>query len=170
MSTSDQHNEQQTSGSEEDLHADGIVENRETKPPGYFNLLYFGLIIWGVIFMAYYLLSGWSSDEEFTEKMAAHKSTYVAQVVTPELGQAVAISSEDGAALFADNCAQCHGDKGNNGFVELDLTSETFKYGRSVDSVKNTIKNGREGGMPTYASQLSGAEVDALVTYVLQLR
>ena len=54
-------------------HADGIVENRETAPPVYFNILFYGLIIWGIIFMAYFLFSGWSSDAEFQEKMATHK-------------------------------------------------------------------------------------------------
>ncbi len=62
--TSEMHNEE---------HADGIVENREQKPPVYFNILFYGLIIWGVIFMAYYLFSGWSSDAEFQEKMKAHQ-------------------------------------------------------------------------------------------------
>jgi cytochrome c oxidase cbb3-type subunit 3 len=54
-------------------HADGIVENRENNPPVYFNILFYGLIIWGVIYMAYFLFSGWSSDAEFQEKMATHK-------------------------------------------------------------------------------------------------
>lgn len=62
--TSDMHNEE---------HADGIVENRENSPPVYFNILFYGLIIWGVIYMAYFLFSGWSSDAEFQEKMATHK-------------------------------------------------------------------------------------------------
>ena len=52
-------------------HADGIIEAGQ-KAPIYFYVLFFGLIIWGVIFMAYYLFSGWSSSQEFAEKMAAH--------------------------------------------------------------------------------------------------
>ena len=52
---------------------DGIREDREQKPPAYFNLLFYGLIIWGLLFCAYYLLSGWSSQGEFQEKMSAHK-------------------------------------------------------------------------------------------------
>ena len=55
---------------------DGIKENRENKPPPYFNILYYGLILWGVIFMGYFLMSGWSSDSEFQEKMNAHKQKY----------------------------------------------------------------------------------------------
>ncbi|MBU0673882.1 MAG: hypothetical protein KJ950_04495 [Proteobacteria bacterium] len=52
---------------------DGIKENRETRPPAYFNFLYYGLILWGIIFMGYYLLSGWSSHDEFQEKMTTHQ-------------------------------------------------------------------------------------------------
>lgn len=55
---------------------DGIRENKENKPPPYFNLLFYGLIIWGILFMGYYLLSGWSSQGEFQEKMDAHQQQY----------------------------------------------------------------------------------------------
>lgn len=64
MSNIDQHT---------DEHADGITENRKQAPPLYFNVLFYGLIIWGVIFMAYYLLSGWSSHQEFEQKMEIHQ-------------------------------------------------------------------------------------------------
>lgn len=55
---------------------DGIRENKENNPPSYFNILFYGLIIWGVLFMGYYLLSGWSSHGEFQEKMDAHQQKY----------------------------------------------------------------------------------------------
>ena len=64
MDQMDQHNE---------AHADGIVEDRKQAPPAYFNILFYGLIIWGVIFMAYFLLSGWSSHQEFEQKMEIHQ-------------------------------------------------------------------------------------------------
>ncbi len=54
-------------------HADGIVEDRKQAPPIYFNILFYGLIIWGIIFCGYYLFSGWSSDQEFQDKMTAHQ-------------------------------------------------------------------------------------------------
>ncbi|MBU0479989.1 MAG: hypothetical protein KKG47_02690 [Proteobacteria bacterium] len=57
---------------------DGIKEAHQ-KPPFYFNLLFYGLIIWGVLFSAYYLLSGWSSHEEFQQKMTAHEQKYTSQ-------------------------------------------------------------------------------------------
>ena len=52
---------------------DGIKENKAGKPPVYFNILFYGLIVWGVIFMGYYLFSGWSSHDEFQAKMDAHQ-------------------------------------------------------------------------------------------------
>ena len=55
---------------------DGIKENKGGKPPVYFNILFYGLIIWGVIFMGYYLVSGWSSHGELEEKMKAHNQQY----------------------------------------------------------------------------------------------
>ena len=55
---------------------DGIQENRENKPPAYFNILFYGLIIWGIIFCGYYLFSGWSSHGELQEKMTAHQQKY----------------------------------------------------------------------------------------------
>ena len=53
---------------------DGITENREQRPPVYFTVLFYGLIVWGVAFCAFYLLSGWSSDSEFQAKMQAHQA------------------------------------------------------------------------------------------------
>ena len=59
-----------------DAPFDGIQENRDNSPPAYFNILYYGLIIWGVIFMGYFLLSGWSSHGEFQQKMDAHQKQF----------------------------------------------------------------------------------------------
>ena len=51
---------------------DGIKESHK-KSPLYLNILYFGLITWAIIFMGYYLFSGWSSHGEFQEKMKVHQ-------------------------------------------------------------------------------------------------
>ena len=59
----------------QDKPFDGIQEGKKS-PPAYFNILFYGLIVWGVIFMGYYLMSGWSSQGEFEEKMNAHQQQY----------------------------------------------------------------------------------------------
>ncbi len=48
---------------------DGIEENRITPPPTYFTVIFCGLILWAAIFCAWFLLSGWSSEAEFQQKM-----------------------------------------------------------------------------------------------------
>ncbi len=52
------------------------IRESGNEPPLYFKILYYGLIAWAVVFMAYYLLSGWSSHEEFRQKMEAHQQHY----------------------------------------------------------------------------------------------
>ena len=54
---------------------DGIVDNRVHHIPKGFSILFYGLVIWGVLFSGYYLLSGWSSDAEFQAKMDAHQQS-----------------------------------------------------------------------------------------------
>ena len=52
---------------------DGIVDNRVQHIPKGYSVLFWILVIWGVLFSGYYLLSGWSSEAEFQAKMAAHE-------------------------------------------------------------------------------------------------
>lgn len=51
---------------------DGIKESHK-KAPLYFNIMFYGSILWAIIFCGYYLFSGWSSHDEFQEKMSAHQ-------------------------------------------------------------------------------------------------
>lgn len=61
---------------EQNAPHDGIVENRRTPPPWYFSVLFYGLIVWGIGYSAYYLLSGWSSTAEYGQKRAAFQQQY----------------------------------------------------------------------------------------------
>ena len=157
MTNSDQSHEQ---------HADGIVE-AGNKAPVYFYLLFFGLILWGVIFMGYYLFSGWSSGNEFADKMAAHSAAYSKAEVVPATVPA-STGGVDAAALFAANCSGCHGADGKGGFGS-DLSSAVYSYGKDPASVKASIAEGRGGKMPSFGDQLTAAEIDALVEYSLKL-
>jgi cytochrome c oxidase cbb3-type subunit 3 len=165
MSTTDPHNEE---------HADGIVEDREKAPPVYFNVLFYGLIIWGIAFMSFYLLSGWSSDAELKEKMAIHKGETPAQqetatptpapAATPAPAEAVAADSQ---ALFKKHCAGCHGANGKGAFGP-DLSGE-YKYGRTTMAVQESIASGRPKNMPGFDQKLSQEEIDALTEFILSL-
>ena len=165
MSTTDPHNEE---------HADGIVEDREKAPPVYFNVLFYGLIIWGVAFMSFYLLSGWSSDAELKEKMAIHKGEppvqqeAAAPTPAPAAVQApVEVVAADGQTLFKKHCAGCHGANGKGAFGP-DLSGE-YKYGKTTMAVQESIAYGRPKNMPGFEQKLSQDEIDALTEFILSL-
>jgi cytochrome c oxidase cbb3-type subunit 3 len=165
MSTTDPHHEE---------HADGIVEDREQPAPVYFNILFYGLIIWGVAFMSFYLLSGWSSDAEFQEKMAAHKGESPAQeqAAKPADSAAPAVAEtpaavSGGQELYAKHCASCHGAKGEGAFGP-DLSGE-YKYGKTNQAVVESIAAGRPGNMPGFEDKLTVDEIKALTDFILGL-
>lgn len=152
---------------------DGIVENRATKPPAYFTILFYGLILWGVAFSGYYLLSGWSSSEEFRQKMEAHQQSQTQQ--QPPTTAVAGVTAERqpdltvGEKLYADLCAACHGAQGKGG-IGPDLTIAGYKYGRSTEAVVESIRNGRPAGMPGFGNQLSAADSESLAAFVLTLK
>ncbi|MDH3998778.1 MAG: c-type cytochrome [Desulfuromonadales bacterium] len=169
MSTTDPHQEE---------HADGIVEDREQAPPVYFTILFYGLIIWGIAFMAFYLLSGWSSDAEFAEKMAKHKGEPVAKVepvaeqqpakaTEAPAAQAPAAAEADGAALYSQHCSGCHGADGKGSFGP-DLSGD-YQYGKTPEAATESIAQGRPGNMPAFEGKLSAEETQALVNFILAL-
>jgi cytochrome c oxidase cbb3-type subunit 3 len=159
MSTIDPHNEE---------HADGIVEDRKKAPPIYFYILFYGLIIWAVIFMAWFLFSGWSSHDEFAEKMAAHTGVPVADVSAPSNVDVTAASGADAVALYADRCAGCHGAKGEGAFGP-DLTASSYKYGRGLETVRESIAKGRPKSMPAFSGSLTETEINALADHILAM-
>lgn len=74
-----------------------------------------------------------------------------------------------GSAVFADNCASCHGDAGVGGLENgaPDLTDDAWIYGGDRASLKATLKNGRAGVMPDWSERLTQAEIRQLTLYIL---
>ncbi|MBK0399160.1 cytochrome-c oxidase, cbb3-type subunit III [Limibaculum sp. M0105] len=88
-----------------------------------------------------------------------------------------ASSTEEGATLYADNCAACHGEEGK-GMHELgapNLTDAIWLYGGSRDRVIETITHSRAGAMPAWnkevrgASGLTDAQIKQVAIYVHSL-
>ena len=74
-----------------------------------------------------------------------------------------------GAALFAANCASCHGDagKGNVDLGAPNLTDKDWIYGGDRRSVHDSVWKGRHGWMPSWEQRLTLAERKILTVYVL---
>lgn len=87
-------------------------------------------------------------------------------------GQALAESEqarlESGRAVFAENCASCHGadGRGDHAFGAPDLTDRTWIYGGDAQAVFNSIYSGRHGHMPHWEGRLPPADIRLLTLYV----
>lgn len=76
-----------------------------------------------------------------------------------------------GAAVFAENCVACHGEKGL-GNVEVgapNLSDAIWLYGGDKASVVQSIANARAGSMPAWAGRLDAATIKMLTIYVHSL-
>ncbi len=62
-----------------------------------------------------------------------------------------------GAALFTEQCASCHGDKGqgDKSFGAPALADKIWLYGSDIDVMRQTLMNGRGGMMPTLPTVLT---------------
>ena len=76
-----------------------------------------------------------------------------------------------GEALFAANCASCHGEagKGNREVGAPDLTDAIWLYGSSREAMIETVHAGRGGIMPAWAGRLDPVTIKALTVYVHSL-
>ncbi|WP_445502931.1 cytochrome-c oxidase, cbb3-type subunit III [Microvirga sp. G4-2] len=76
-----------------------------------------------------------------------------------------------GARIFADNCAACHGDKGQ-GMQEMgapNLTDKIWLFGSDKATIMEGLNNGRGGVMPTWHGRLDDTTIKALTLYVHSL-
>ena len=80
-------------------------------------------------------------------------------------GQPAAV---DGAAVFANRCASCHGGDGGGGLgPQLSGGLAVQRFPNIADQI-GVVTNGR-GGMPAFGSRLSEAEIQAVADYTRTL-
>ena len=81
----------------------------------------------------------------------------------------------DSGALFAKNCASCHGKDGSSKTFKAkfnharNLTDPEWQAAVSDERLFNSITNGR-GHMPAWGKKLSEEEIKSLVSYVRQFK
>jgi mono/diheme cytochrome c family protein len=98
--------------------------------------------------------------------------SFVLVLATPS---SKAASGADTGSTFNAKCATCHGRDGRGQTARgrrthtRDLTDASWQNDVSDERLFNSIHNGRSR-MPAFKKTLSESEIDALVTYVRQLR
>jgi cytochrome c oxidase cbb3-type subunit 3 len=92
-------------------------------------------------------------------------------VLTLSGKKAPADAAQRGGAVFAENCAACHGDKGTGNQVvgAKDLADDIWLYGGGKATLVETITNGRNGSMPAWGERLDPMTIKMLAVYVHSL-
>jgi len=77
----------------------------------------------------------------------------------------------EGATIFADNCAACHGDlgRGDPALGAPDLTDQIWLYGGSKQALVSQITRPKQGVMPSWNTRLSDVEIKQATVYVHSL-
>ncbi len=160
-----------------DVHVYDGIEEHDHRPPFWFNALFLGTIIFGVIYAAYYLVGDGPGliDEYKRDQTAEMQAVYAAKAAQP-----VAAVTEDsllavakdparvqaGAQSYAVKCASCHGAKGQGG-IGPNLTDDYWIHGATLVSIHKTIQEGvADKGMPQWGATLPADEVGSLVAFV----
>jgi len=146
-------------GSPIDVDLIDPMEMTGVTPP---SLLYH-VILPALLFVIILVVSAWFSiygDTSVSDVVTNIQPISHAQAAAP------ASASTDGAALYAENCASCHGANGQGQgdiFPALAGNAELA----DTDMVLNTVIHGREGtAMPVWGDQLDDAQIAAVITYI----
>ncbi|MFQ5642804.1 MAG: c-type cytochrome [Thiogranum sp.] len=90
----------------------------------------------------------------------------VTMVIALLTAPGVAVSGPgEGATLYRQNCAVCHGVDGDGG-VGIPLNLPDFLAVASDDYLRNTLRDGRPGRVMPAFPNMSDADVDAVIAYI----
>lgn len=147
------------------------MEQHNRVPRGFLILL-FGLIAWGLYYIAAYTpqFSGWSqyttlrADLILDQKRAASSAVMLENPYEHDEK-----SVEEGKSLYAKNCADCHGKdlKGGDGGPSL---AGHLKYGEEDSRKYQSISKGLPGGMPPFETELGRDRIWKVLAYVDSVR
>jgi cytochrome c oxidase cbb3-type subunit 3 len=110
------------------------------------------------------LMPNFGADGILTPEQVEVVSKEVASYSGIEGGAA----SDEGAQLFADNCAACHGEKGV-GSPDIggpSLVDQIWLYQGTLATIKAQVNQPRHGVMPAWGTRLGDAAVKELAVYV----
>lgn len=82
-----------------------------------------------------------------------------------------AVLAEQGAGVFAQNCAACHGANGtgNTAVGAPNLTDNTWLYDGSREGIQHSVRNGLNNHMPAQKDMLREDKIHILAAYVYSL-
>lgn len=154
---------------------DGIRE-LDNRLPNWWLLTLFGAIVFSFGYWMYYHAFEWDRglwadlrEEEAAAAVAAAKSGPVTDEILTGLAQSPEVRQK-GEALFRQQCAACHGDRGE-GKIGPNLTDAFWLHGGKPTELYATIASGvASKGMPSWEPTLGAERTRWLAAYVTTLR
>jgi cytochrome c oxidase cbb3-type subunit 3 len=149
----------------------GKLEAHNKVPRGFLVLL-FGLIAFGVYYIAAYTpeFSGWSQYKVLSREMEADraKASAGAAKMTENPYERDEKAVAEGRGIYAGKCAECHG-KDLKGEVGPSLLGH-LKYSEHDPGMFESIAKGRPGGMPAFETELGRDRIWKVLAYVDSVR
>jgi len=107
---------------------------------------------------------GQNLDEQQVTRLAVYTQQLAGQTVDSTMAAA-------GEKLYQQNCVACHGPQGtgNPMLGAPNLTAGVYTYGGDLNSLRTTIREGRNGVMPAQEDLLGDIRVRLVAAYVLSL-
>lgn len=162
-----------------DHNYDGI-EEFDYPLPYWWTVTFYGGIVFGAIYIMYYLVIGGASNiDEFNSEwkvVSAIRSSEAANISNFNVEEYRAYISNptvDGEVVFVDNCVACHKEKGI-GDIGPNLTDKYWIH--ISDKVEPAtvypivVTGVEDNGMPAWGEVLSREEIYAVVDYVMSLK
>ena len=157
---------------------DGIKELNNKIPP-WFMAIFYGTLVWGVIYMVSFHVigSGNVQEEEYiAEVQAASLEREILNASGALLNEETVTLADDAAALsngkeiYVKNCAACHGMNGE-GLVGPNLTDDYWVHGNTIKDLFKVVKYGvPQKGMISWQTQLDPTQMQEVSSYILTLR
>lgn len=160
-----------------DDNFDGIRE-LDNKVPLWFNILFYGTIVFAVIYMLDYHVfrSSKLMIDEYQEEVASaelqkeilmRSGKFVTEDNVTLLTDMGALNN--GKSIFESKCSVCHG-KAGEGIVGPNLTDDYWINGGGIKNIFKVVKYGVPArGMLTWQNQLSPQEIQEVASFVYSL-
>lgn len=160
---------------------DRDLQERNNPMPQWWLVLFFGTIIFCLLYFALYPslggfngVLGWTKYKQYDEEVAAANARY-APIYAAFHDQDVPALAKNpkalalGRSLFLNNCIACHGSDARGAAGFPNLTDNDWLHGGEPSDIIESITHGREGVMPAWGAVLGPQGVDEVVAYVLSL-
>lgn len=177
---------------------DGIKELNTPLPKWWLYVLY-ATIVWSIGYYVLYpawpslsahttgMLGYWSRAEiaKQIEEQAVQRAPFVNRIRAASLGEVrgdpdlLGFAIAGGRAMFADNCAPCHGPGGAGGKGYPSLADDDWLWGGDLATIERTIQFGirsahpdtRVSQMPRFGldGMLNAGQINDVAEYVLSL-